>query len=84
MKLNEWGLMRHKPRKNRKSCTETREANHSDRNDRESESSTIVEMAPVDLSLSDVCEKRAGWQIVAHADDDTEPTFIGLLARNQK
>lgn len=83
MKLKEWGLMRHKPRKATKVRSDAMEeisrSHDEEREDRDS--SATVEPISTETTPAADCEKGGGWQVVANADAEAEPTFMGLLSR---
>ncbi|KAJ4363408.1 hypothetical protein N0V83_009701 [Neocucurbitaria cava] len=81
MKLKDWGFMRHKPRRTTKDRNKTSDTNTTAREDdeqRERDSSGTIE--PMSATA---CEKQGGWQVVANADVEAEPTFMGLLSRSR-
>jgi hypothetical protein len=92
MKLKEWGLMRHKPRKTAKRCSDNNTTDMSgiEEDDRdERDSSATVEPVSLEQTPSASCEKevgwKAGWKFVPDAElMDTEPTFMGLLRHTPK
>ncbi|CAO2651411.1 Nn.00g039810.m01.CDS01 [Neocucurbitaria sp. VM-36] len=86
MKLKDWGLMRHKPRKattDRHGTAETSQSNHEEGDQRNRESSGTVEPMPIEITPLEACEKQGPWQAVAHADMEAEPTFMSLLGQSR-
>jgi hypothetical protein len=89
MKLKEWGLMRHKPRKmatngndNDQMEIETVENERGRRNSSATVESMSVEPISVEPAPQLACEKQGGWEIVPDAElAGAEPTFMGMLHR---
>jgi hypothetical protein len=93
MKLKEWGLMRHKPRRATK---DRREVRSTSRRSPEEEacdrhSSATPEPMSIDVISREHCTKTGGWQVVADlptmvagAGMVAEPTFMGLLSQPQE
>lgn len=76
MKLKEWGLMRHKPRKTAGQRTTSREASCDDPRIQRDSSATV---GP---ELQSNVEKPKRWRLLPEADlAQAEPTFMGLLRR---
>jgi hypothetical protein len=93
MKLKEWGLMRHKPRRTTKERREVRSVSICSAENNEScdyDSSATPEPMSVDVTSREHCTKIGGWQVVADlptmvaAGTVAEPTFMGLLSQPQK
>jgi hypothetical protein len=91
MKLKEWGLMRHKPRRTMKDRPEVRSTSRRspEENDASEQSSVTPEPVSIDASSQEHCTKIGGWQLVADlptmvaGDTVAEPTFMGLLNQPQ-
>ncbi|KAH7355481.1 hypothetical protein BKA66DRAFT_475470 [Pyrenochaeta sp. MPI-SDFR-AT-0127] len=84
MKLKEWGLMRHKARKARKDRTEAMEEVQPSCEEgvQNRDSSATVEPMSIEATPVADCDTLGGWQVVANADAEAEPTFLGLLGRS--
>ncbi|KAL6705429.1 hypothetical protein ACN47E_006694 [Coniothyrium glycines] len=95
MKLKEWGLMRHRPRKSVKGIRVARSRRHSEEGDDEGndegndnrDSSATLEPVSVDPAPSQeeaptslYQTKQVDWHIVPEADGTAEPTLMGLLS----
>ncbi|KAI4637363.1 hypothetical protein J4E83_000179 [Alternaria metachromatica] len=94
MRLKEWGIMRHKPRRATKSRHKARLSSEqsSDGNaGNDNESSEFAEPISIDSASREHCTKTGGWQVVAslptliadEAGTVAEPTFLGLLNQPQ-
>jgi hypothetical protein len=91
MKLKEWGLMRHKPRRTTK---QRREAGlpREERAQGDDELSASAEPIPIESESSQHRTRTDGWPIIANlptsvADEAVtapEPTFPGLLNQPQQ
>lgn len=89
MKLKEWGLMRHKPRKtatthedNDPMETDIRENGRARSNSSVTAENMSIEPASVELAPQVACEKEGGWEVVPAAElAVAEPTFMGMLHR---
>ncbi|KAH8702907.1 ankyrin repeat-containing domain protein [Phaeosphaeriaceae sp. PMI808] len=88
MKLKEWGLMRHKPRKalmsrngSRATSEATFEADESNRRDL----SETIEPTYVQHTSPMMLEKSGNWQVVSDVEPvEAEPAFMGLLQRTPR
>ncbi|KAI4907824.1 hypothetical protein J4E90_009232 [Alternaria incomplexa] len=94
MRLKEWGIMRHKPRRATKSRHKARlpSEQSSDGNaGNDNESSEFAEPISTDSTSREHCTKTGGWQVVAslptliadEAGTVAQPTFLGLLNQPQ-
>ena len=95
MRLKEWGIMRHKPRRATKSRHKARlpSEQSSDGNaGNDNESSEFAEPISTDSTSREHCTKTGGWQVVAslptliadEAGTVAQPTFLGLLNQPQE
>ena len=89
MKLKEWGLMRHKPRRAHREAKQLggHRPERSDHGDGDS-SDTAGSMS-VEPQTEDNCAKTGIWQGIADLSDDAastvaESTYMGLLGQPQK
>jgi hypothetical protein len=95
MRLKEWGIMRHKPRRATKKRHEVKlpSDQSSDSNTgRGNTPSESAEPMSIDSGSREHCTKTGGWQVVASlptlvadtAGTVAEPTFLGLLNQPQE
>jgi hypothetical protein len=95
MKLKEWGIMRHKPRRTTKQRRETRSPSEQSPDEpaqRGDESVEVTEPIAIETDSREHCTRTGGWQIVAslptliadEAGTVAEPTFLGLLNQPQE
>ena len=95
MKLKEWGIMRHKPRRTTKQRREARlpsEQSPDEHAQRDDESSESAEPISIEPTPREDCTRTGGWQVVAslptliadEAGTVAEPTFLGLLNQPQE
>ena len=89
MKLKEWGLMRHKPRKTHRKVKKSGECkpDESDRGDGESSDSTVF--GSVEPQTGEDGAKAGGWQAIADLVADAagtvaESTYMEMLGQPQK
>ncbi|KAF1829187.1 ankyrin [Decorospora gaudefroyi] len=93
MKLKEWGLMRHKPRRTTEDrsddARETSECSAGGNNLHGSNPSTTAEPMSVESTSGEHCTETDRWQVLADSstliagESIAEPTFMGLLSQSQ-
>lgn len=85
MKLKEWGLLRHNPRRVTAAIVRAREASAPGRDKEDQtnkDSSETVESTSVEPSLAPDSTQTGSWQMVSGAElAHAEPTFMGLLTQ---
>ncbi|KAE8830850.1 hypothetical protein PTNB85_07437 [Pyrenophora teres f. teres] len=88
MKLKEWGLMRHKPRKTHRRAKHSGRHRSKQSNHGDGESSDTVGSMSVEPQAREDCEKTGEWQTIVNLVDDSigavaEPIYMGLLGQTQ-
>ncbi|KAI2488296.1 Clr5 multi-domain protein [Pyrenophora tritici-repentis] len=88
MKLKEWGLMRHRPRKTHRKVKHSGRHRSKQSDHGDGESSDTVESMSVEPQAGEGHEKTGDWQAIVNLVDDTtgtlaEPIHMGLLGQTQ-
>ena len=82
MKLKEWGLMRHKTRKNRLEKTRVNSPELEVNDEEPSGPLATAEPMSVDSETLEHRTKTGGWQVVSGEELKTaQPTFMGMLSQ---